>query len=705
VEKRQYFKNWIDIMGDNQKEIGQEIYSGKLPHAALTNPDLGSESHAFTSREHNRRASQPGSDKTIDLAELKENERRFRTVFEFAPIGIAIASSENRFLQVNDRFTQMLGYTSDELRQLTFLEITDPADLPKSERLSRQVRDGKIDFYITEKRYLKKDGETVWGRVRANAIRDRNGAIKYWLGLIEDISERKTAELVIRQSEEKYRNILEGMEEGYFEVDLKGNLTFYNKAMSRILGYSADDLMVKNYRDCTSIKTAKKIKRVFKKVYNTGRSARVLNYEVITKDGTKKILYLSASLMRDDGRKPVGFRGIVQDVTDQLIAEKQREELVSQMLHAQKMEAIGTLAGGIAHDFNNLLMGFQGNLSLMLMDVDAKHPHYDFLTNMEEYVKRGSELTRQILGFARGGKYEVRPTDLNELLEKSAEMFSRTKKEIPIHKKFQQDLWTVEVDRGQIEQVLLNIFVNAWQAMPDGGKLFLETENIMLTNGDYRKPYAIKPGHYVTISISDTGIGMDKATLERIFEPFFTTKEVGQGTGLGLASAYGIIKNHNGIIDVASKKGRGTTFKIYLPASNKAVVSEKGAKGQTLKGRETILLVDDEEMIADIGKRMLEKLGYRVLLADSGSKALEAYKAHGNGIDLVILDMIMPELGGSEVFDKLKAMDPAVRVLLSSGYSINGQASQIMKRGCDGFIQKPFNLAQISKKIREILDR
>ena len=375
------------------------------------------------------------------------------------------------------------------------------------------------------------------------------------------------------------------------------------------------------------------------------------------------------------------------------------------MLHVQKMEAIGTLAGGIAHDFNNLLMGFQGNLSLMLMDMDPTHPHYDFLMNMEDYVKKGSELTRQILGFARGGKYEVKPTDLNNLLEKSSEMFNRTKREIPIHKKFHPDLWPVEVDRGQIEQVLLNIFVNAWQAMPDGGKLFLETENIVLAKDDYRKPYALRPGKYVRISVTDTGIGMDKAIRDRVFEPFFTTKEVGRGTGLGLASAYGIIKNHNGTIDVESQKGRGTTFRIYLPGTTKEVGTDQEAKGPTLRGKETILLVDDEDMVADIGRRMLEKLGYSVLLAESGKKALTVYEAQGDHIDLVILDMIMPNMGGSEAFDQLKARNPDVRVLLSSGYSLNGQASLIMKRGCNGFIQKPFNLEKISKKIREILDK
>ena len=692
-------------MDENQKKIGNMTSPDGQLRTAAASPAGGLQSKSAISHEQHPRAFKPENDKPIDMAELKESERRFRTIFESAPIGIAIADIGGQFLQVNDTFARMLGYNSKGLNQLSFLEITDPLDRPESERLISRVREGRADYYITEKRYLKKDGKKVWVRVRVTAIRDRRDAIKYWLGLVEDISERKVAEQAIRESEEKYRNILEGMEEGYFEVDLSGNMTFYNNAICRILGNLPEELRTKNYRDFTSPKTAQKIKGVFRKVYKTGRSARVLNCEVITKDNTSKILYLSASLMRDDGRKPVGFRGIVQDVTDQLIAEKQREQLVSQMLHAQKMEAIGTLAGGIAHDFNNLLMGFQGNLSLMLMDVNPGHPHHEFLTNMEEYVKRGSDLTRQILGFARGAKYEVKPTDLNSLVAKSAEMFSRTKKEIMIHKNFEQDLWTVEVDRGQIEQVLLNIFVNAWQAMPGGGSLNLKTENKVLANNDIRKPYALNPGKYVVISISDTGIGMDKATRERIFEPFFTTKKTGQGTGLGLATAYGIIKNHTGIIEVDSRKGQGSTFRIYLPVSTKEVVPEKRIKGETLPGRETLLLVDDEEMIAEVGKRMLQKLGYRVLLAASGSEALTLYESQKETIDLVILDMIMPGIGGSEVFDSLKAIDPGVRVLLSSGYNLSGQASDILKRGCNGFIQKPFNLEQISTKLREILDK
>jgi len=260
------------------------------------------------------------------------------------------------------------------------------------------------------------------------------------------------------------------------------------------------------------------------------------------------------------------------------------------------------------------------------------------------------------------------------------------------------------VDRGQIEQVLLNLFVNAWQAMPSGGEIFISTENVTPKEDDPDRPYALNQGEYVRISVADTGAGMDKDTLERIFEPFYTTKEVSRGTGLGLASAYGIIKNHNGLIDVTSKPGLGATFTIYLPISNKDFLAERPAVEKPIAGRETILLVDDEEMITDIGGKMLKKLGYRVVLADSGRKALRLFdKLHGK-IDLVILDMIMPEMGGSETFDQLKAISPDIKVLLSSGYSLDGQASQIMKRGCRGFIQKPFNLKHFSKKVREILD-
>jgi CheY-like chemotaxis protein len=360
------------------------------------------------------------------------------------------------------------------------------------------------------------------------------------------------------------------------------------------------------------------------------------------------------------------------------------------------MEAIGTLAGGVAHDFNNLLMGIQGRSSLMLLDTDSSHPYYEHLKGIEDYVNSAADLTNQLLAFARGGKYEVKPEDLNKLVKDQNRMFGRTKKEITIGGEYEESLWSAEVDKGQIEQVLLNLYVNAWQSMPGGGNLYIQTENVILDE-KHLKPFEVKPGKYVKISVTDTGVGIDEATQRRIFDPFYTTKEMGRGTGLGLASAYGIIKNHGGFIVVYSKKGQGSTFNIYLPASDKKTIKEVELLKDVLKGTETILLVDDEDMIIDVGKPILEKLGYNILIARSGKDVIEIYKEKKDQIDIVILDMIMPEIGGGDTYDMLKAINPNIKVLLSSGYSINGQAAEIIKRGCNGFIQKPFNMRDLSQ--------
>ncbi|MGD8990229.1 MAG: PAS domain S-box protein [Desulfobacterales bacterium] len=662
------------------------------------------EDQHFNEKKNSEQAEQPDASQDLLTEEYRQDAIRFRTIFEAAPLGIVIADPQGYIIEANRAFFQMLGYRHRQVKRMTFVDITHPDDREETIKLSNAVRKGRVSSYQTEKRYLKNDGRILWAIVRASAVKDRDGNIQYWLGIMEDISERKSAQEALMESERRHRNILGSIEEGYFEVDLKGNFTFFNNRVCQIIGYEHDALLGMNNRTYTSPETARKMYQIFNQVFRTGEPAKVTKYEIIRKDGTKKILEVSASLMRSADEQPAGFRGIMRDVSSRIQAEKEKKRLESQVQHAQKMEAIGTLAGGIAHDFNNLLMGFQGNISLMKMDLTDEHPHQEFLNNMERYVKRGSDLTRQILGFARGGKYQVKATNLNVLINKNAEMFSRARKEITIHKKFQEDLYTVDVDRGQIEQVLLNLFVNAWQAMPGGGNLYVETENIDLQANDYDKPYAIDSGKYVRITVSDSGIGMDKKTQERIFEPFFTTKAFGQGTGLGLASAYGIIKNHNGIINVYSERGHGTTFKIYLPASDKQVIAEKLKLEEARGGSETILLVDDEEMVADIGKDLLERLGYTVLIAGGGAEAIKLFQRHRDQIELVILDMIMPDMGGGETFSRMRAIKPDAKILLSSGYSLDSRASAIMKQGCNGFIQKPFNLKKISHKIREILD-
>jgi PAS domain S-box-containing protein len=477
--------------------------------------------------------------------------------------------------------------------------------------------------------------------------------------------------------------------------------------MCRISAASSDELMGMNYREYSSAETGDKMYKVFNEIYRTGNPGKIMDYEIIRKDGSTHVLEMSSSLVRDPrSGEAIGFRGIVRDVTERKRAEEERKKLEAQLQQAKKMESIGTLSGGIAHDFNNLLMGMLGNVSLALLETDRSDPQYERLENIKQHVQDAAKLTKQLLGFARGGRYEVKPVDLNELVRKSSKMFGRTRKEITIHSEFQEGIWMVEADPGQLEQILLNLYVNAWHAMPGGGALYLKSENVILDES-YIKPFIVLPGNYVKISVTDTGVGMDKETQQRIFDPFFTTKEMGRGTGLGLASAYGIIKNHGGLINVYSEEGKGSTFTVYLPACEaEGEVIEDSQKYEGSSTRtETVLLVDDEEMIINVGSQMLRKIGCEVLTAKGGKEAIEQYKSHKDRIDIVILDMIMPEMGGGETYDRLKEIDPEIKVLLCSGYSLSGQAEDILNRGCKGFIQKPFNMEQLSRRIGEVLDK
>ena len=507
-------------------------------------------------------------------------------------------------------------------------------------------------------------------------------------------------EAALRKSEEDKTNILETMPELVVYVDTNMKILWANRAAADALGMTGDRLVgsycYENFfQRCDPCPHCPA-----NKILETGE---LQEGETYSPDG--RVWRFRGYPVRDASGEITSILEVMEEITEQKRAEQEKKRLEAQFQQAQKMEAVGTLAGGIAHDFNNLLMGIEGHISLMLLDIDSHHPHFEHLKGIEGIVQKGADLSKQLLGFARGGKYEVKSTDLNALIEKNSEMFGRTKKEIKIHKKYEKEIWPVEVDRGQIDQVLLNLYVNAWQAMPGGGDLYIETSNVVLDK-DYTKAFGAKPGNYVKLSISDTGAGMDEPTRKRIFEPFFTTKEMGRGTGLGLASAYGIIKNHGGIINVDSEKDKGTVFDIYLPASEKEVtMEEQKLAEEILRGTESILLLDDEKMILDVGESILRQMGYEVMPVISGKDAIEAFRKNKDEIDLVILDMIMPDMGGGEVYDRIKEIKPHIKVLLSSGYSIDGQAAEILERGCDGFIQKPFDMKTLSHKIREILEK
>lgn len=515
--------------------------------------------------------------------------------------------------------------------------------------------------------------------------------------------ERKRQGKEIIASEKKYRNIIESIEDGYYEIGLDGNLVLANRALCDMIGYSEQQLIGMKTSEYMSEQTIINVAEGVAAAFSGKQTKKTL--ELVFHCKNDQILYAEtviSAILNEDG-ETTGCRGIARDITERKAAEKSRKALEEKLQQAQRLESLGTLAGGIAHDFNNLLMGIQGKTTLMLNDLMPTHPHFLQLKNIEGYVESAAALTTRLLGFARGGKYEVHPADLNSLVEKSIQMFGRTKKEISISTTLQSNLWPIEVDSNQIEQVLLNLLVNAGQAMKRGGTITITSNRRVLQESDACF-HDIAAGNYVELTLSDTGEGMDNQTIHKIFDPFFTTKDIGHGTGLGLAMVYGIIRNHSGAISVKSTLNEGTSFTILLPATDKKILPEAEIFPTVENGSETVLLVDDEPMIIEVGREMLSVLGYKVLTAASGPEAINMYSENKDQIDLLIIDMIMPHMNGGELFDRLKNINPAVRALLCSGYSIDGQAREIINRGCEGFIQKPFNMSQLSLKIREILN-
>ena len=519
------------------------------------------------------------------------------------------------------------------------------------------------------------------------------------LKLREEIRERHEAEATLRAMEAQKSSILDAIPHAVLGLRER-KIVFANDSTADVFGWQPDELIGASIR--ILYRSDEEFEEIGRNVYQVLGGRRTYSREFICrkKDGTEFACRLTASRNRTawDGKDAVI---VIED-----IAEHKRVQAERELLQAQKMESIGTLAGGIAHDFNNLLMGIQGYVSLMLHDHEISPKHRKRLMGIEDMVKSASELTGQLLGFARGGKYDVKTVDINELMAKTSGMFNRTRQEILIQKRLADGPILVEADQTQLEQVLLNIFVNAAQAMPGGGIMTLHCGEEHLAEPE-AVHLGLKPGTYAYLSVSDNGIGMDEEIRKRVFEPFFTTKEMGHGTGLGLASAYGIIRNHGGIIDVQSAKGQGSTFTIYLPASEAETstftVTEK-APAAMHDGSETILLVDDNTTVLETGEEMLQLLGYAVLTASSGSDALCLYQRHQEQIGLVILDMIMPGLSGYDTYASLKKLNPNVAVLLSSGYSIDSQASEMLEMGCNGFLQKPFTVQELSLTVRSILD-
>lgn len=634
---------------------------------------------------------------------LKNSEEKYRNILDNMLEGYIETDLKGNVVFSNKAACESMGYSKEEFRGVNYKTFyATPEDAKDILKIYNTVYKTGKKAIVPEQKRITKDGLNAFFEVYVDLIRSPSGEPIGFKTLRRDITEKKKAEIILKKSEERYKNILENMLDAYTEVDLFGKNVFANKKAYEVMGYTKEEYLNMIYKDFTTPENADKIFAIYNGVYKTGKPATLVEYALTAKDHTTRFIEANVNLIRDDFGKPIGFTELSRDITEKKQAEKEKKKLETQLQYAQKMESIGTLAGGIAHDFNNLLMGILGLNSLMLADTDTSHPHHEYLKEIEAYVKNAVDLTRQLLGFARGGKYEVKPTNINELLKKHNRMFGRTRKEINITSTYDNNLWIAEVDQGQIEQVLMNIYLNAWHAMPEGGDLSIKTENVIVDE-NFVLPFKIEPGKYIQISIKDTGIGMDEKTQQRVFDPFFTTKEKERGTGLGLPSALGIVKNHGGFIIITSKPAQGSTFKIYLPASTKKLIEKIKSEEEALRGSGTILLIDDEQMILNVGEKILKRLGYDVILANNGNEGLDKYRKNREKIDMVILDMIMPGISGSDTYEALKKMNADIKVLLASGYSLDGKAKSILDKGCGGFIQKPFSMKQLSHKVSEIL--
>lgn len=620
--------------------------------------------------------------------QFREATILLETVLNAIPDIIGVQDINHRIIRLNKAGYKFFGKSEAEVIGKRCFELIGqqaPCDMCVANDLIEKPRPIQMIKYFDEK--------GAWMDIRAYPILDMDGRVVRIVEHWRDITELKKSTALLKESEEKYRLLIENADVAIF-IYQNDEVKFSNRnalQMVKMLGRNRSQTSLFDYiHEEDRPKDPQMLRR---RLNGLEKKPQTMVLRILDAAGNTHWIQANTVNLQWEGQPAT--LNFIRDITHSKQLEQHFQE-------AQRMESLGTLAGGIAHDFNNLLMGIQGNVSLMYLDVGPDHNLYEKLESIENCVESGSRLTKQLLGFARGGKYVVKPIDMNQVVKGSAEMFGRTHKSVKIHGDYEDGLWTVLADCSQIEQVMVNILLNAYQAMHGNGDLYLQTCNVVLDD-TFAKANAVNPGAYVKIAVTDNGIGMDEETRRRIFEPFFSTHDPGVGTGLGLASVFGIVKNHNGCTVVKSKLGAGSTFEVYLPSTTEAPEIECVCSDSIQNGTETILLVDDEEYILEIGQLMLEGLGYTLYKADSGENAIKLFASHHAEIDLVILDLVMPDMDGETVFHRLKEIAPEIKVIFASGYYVADQTDLLLENGATDFLQKPFSLKQLSTRIRNLL--
>ncbi|HOO71427.1 MAG TPA: PAS domain S-box protein [Spirochaetota bacterium] len=638
--------------------------------------------------------------------------QRFNDIIESIPDAVFVIDREKKVVAWNRAIEEISGVKKEYIlgkgnheyaipiygkRKPMLVDLLDEPDKEAESCYKYVIRsDNKILAETYNPNLYGGRGAHLWGV--ATPLFDKDGNRFGSIEVIKDVTDIVLKEEALLKSEKRYSEILEEIDDGYYEVDLEGNLTFFNNAMAKIIGYTRDELKGVNYRSFMDNENAKKVLATFNQVYRSKVPARAFDWELTRKDGTTCFVETSVSLLRHDSGNPAGFHGLARDVT-------LKKNLEEQLLQAQKMESIGKLAGGIAHDFNNMLTPIMGYAQMLLDQHSADDPRRENVEQIMHSAERSRDLVRQLLAFARKQTLEMNPVSLNVIIENFEKMLRRTLHEnVSIETDLDPESGLILADTGQVEQVLLNLSVNAQDAMPDGGTLYIKTGTTLFDESAARLHQGSGIGPYVTLTVSDTGQGMNKLTLTKVFDPFFTTK--GYGTGLGLSTVYGIVKQHGGYISAQSEQGRGSSFTIYFPMQQEpaTAIPDKHHENKTMHGNETILVVEDEPLVRNLVVKMLVSAGYRVYHAENSSTAQSILQENGEAIDLLLTDIMLSSENGKKLFEKLRTIKQNLKVLYMSGYSNEVLGQNFLPEEKTHFIQKPFTLTELSLKIRTALE-
>ena len=644
--------------------------------------------------------------KAVEQA-LRTGEAQFRAVFEEAPIGMALVDMNGYLVRSNNAFQQLLGYSGAELSRMIFSEVTHPDDLAADWELFGDLVAADIAHYQILKRYLRRDGSLVWGMLSMALIRAPDGAPRYAIGMVENVTDRREAESALTLREREFRSLLEHGRDVISILEPDGDLRFTSPAVERVLGYGRTELAGTYLGELVHPDDVPGMLEMFERAITTPGRPRLAELRVRHRDGSWRILETVGTSLIDDP----AVRGIVvnsRDVTERREAEEALRRSEQQLLQVQKMEAVGRLAGGVAHDFNNLLTAIRGNAELLLADIPPDSQSREDVEEIRRAADRAAALTRQLLAFSRRQVLQPRLLDLNGSVTEMQRMLRRLLGEdVELATRLDPHLRRVRADPAQVEQVILNLVVNARDAMPEGGVVMLCTSNMELGEELRRKFAYVVPGQYVLLEVGDTGHGMDPATLEMAFEPFFTTKPTGKGTGLGLSMVYGIVKQSGGYVWIDSEPERGTRVRVYLPVARGDVEEEDIAPvpAPRTRGRGTVLLVEDEETVRRIAERVLTRGGYDVLTAGEGAEAMALSRQHSGMIQVLVTDLVMPRMNGSDLARRLMAERPGIRVLFISGYDRDAaRTAGPLEPGTD-FIEKPFSPETLLERVARLLEQ